>query len=63
MELPAADAGSAAQVAGAGRWPGRAVQPRRADRATNRRSFELALAREIDRVARVGEPALLLALE
>ena len=29
----------------------------------NRRSFELALAREIDRVARVGEPALLLALD
>jgi diguanylate cyclase len=29
----------------------------------NRRSFELALTREIDRVARVGEPALLLALD
>jgi diguanylate cyclase (GGDEF)-like protein len=29
----------------------------------NRRSFELALGREIDRVARVGEPALLLALD
>ncbi|MGL6112760.1 MAG: GGDEF domain-containing protein [Rubrivivax sp.] len=29
----------------------------------NRRSFELALAREIDRVARVGEPALLLSLD
>jgi diguanylate cyclase (GGDEF)-like protein len=29
----------------------------------NRRSFEVALAREIDRVARVGEPALLLALD
>jgi diguanylate cyclase (GGDEF)-like protein len=29
----------------------------------NRRSFELALAREIDRVARIGEPALLLALD
>ena len=29
----------------------------------NRRSFELALAREIDRVARVGEPALLVALD
>jgi diguanylate cyclase (GGDEF)-like protein len=29
----------------------------------NRRSFELALAREIDRVARVGEPALLLVLD
>ncbi len=29
----------------------------------NRRSFELALAREIDRVARSGEPALLLALD
>ncbi|MBX3641801.1 MAG: GGDEF domain-containing protein [Rubrivivax sp.] len=29
----------------------------------NRRSFELALAREIDRVARVGEPALLLGLD
>ena len=29
----------------------------------NRRSFELALAREIDRVARNGEPALLLALD
>jgi len=29
----------------------------------NRRSFELALAREIDRVARAGEPALLLALD
>ena len=29
----------------------------------NRRSFELSLAREIDRVARNGEPALLLALD
>jgi diguanylate cyclase (GGDEF)-like protein len=29
----------------------------------NRRSFELALAREVDRVARSGEPALLLALD
>src|SRR5688572_5630877 len=29
----------------------------------NRRSFELALSREIDRVARSGEPALLLALD
>ncbi len=29
----------------------------------NRRSFELALAREIDRVARSGEPALLLMLD
>jgi diguanylate cyclase (GGDEF)-like protein len=29
----------------------------------NRRSFELALAREIDRVARAGEPALLLILD
>ncbi|MBE7419631.1 MAG: GGDEF domain-containing protein [Ideonella sp.] len=29
----------------------------------NRRSFELALAREIDRVARSGEPVLLLALD
>ena len=29
----------------------------------NRRSFELALAREIDRVARAGEPALLLVLD
>ena len=29
----------------------------------NRRSFELALAREIDRVARAGEPALLLTLD
>jgi diguanylate cyclase len=29
----------------------------------NRRSFELALAREIDRVARSGEPALLLLLD
>ncbi len=29
----------------------------------NRRSFERALAREIDRVARSGEPALLLALD
>jgi diguanylate cyclase (GGDEF)-like protein len=29
----------------------------------NRRSFELALAREIDRVARAGEPAMLLALD
>jgi len=29
----------------------------------NRRSFDLALAREIDRVARAGEPALLLALD
>jgi diguanylate cyclase (GGDEF)-like protein len=29
----------------------------------NRRAFELALAREIDRVARSGEPALLLALD
>jgi diguanylate cyclase len=29
----------------------------------NRRSFDLALAREVDRVARSGEPALLLALD
>ena len=29
----------------------------------NRRSFEMALSREIDRVARSGEPALLLALD
>ncbi len=29
----------------------------------NRRSFELAMAREIDRVARSGEPALMLALD
>ena len=29
----------------------------------NRRSFDLALAREVDRVARAGEPALLLALD
>jgi diguanylate cyclase (GGDEF)-like protein len=29
----------------------------------NRRSFEVALARELDRVARNGEPALLLALD
>ncbi len=29
----------------------------------NRRAFDLALAREIDRVARSGEPALLLALD
>jgi diguanylate cyclase len=29
----------------------------------NRRSFELALAREVDRVARSGEPALLLMLD
>jgi len=29
----------------------------------NRRNFDLALAREIDRVARSGEPALLLALD
>ena len=29
----------------------------------NRRQFELALAREIDRVARAGEPALLLMLD
>jgi diguanylate cyclase len=29
----------------------------------NRRSFELALAREVDRVARSGEPALLLILD
>ena len=29
----------------------------------NRRSFEMALAREIDRVARSGEPALLLTLD
>jgi diguanylate cyclase (GGDEF)-like protein len=29
----------------------------------NRRAFELALAREVDRVARSGEPALLLALD
>jgi diguanylate cyclase len=30
---------------------------------SNRRSFELALAREIDRVARSGEPSLLLTLD
>ena len=30
---------------------------------SNRRSFDVALAREIDRVARSGEPALLLALD
>lgn len=29
----------------------------------NRRAFELALAREVDRVARSGEPALLLAMD
>ncbi|MCZ8074549.1 MAG: GGDEF domain-containing protein, partial [Paucibacter sp.] len=29
----------------------------------NRRSFEMALAREVDRVARSGEPALLLVLD
>ena len=29
----------------------------------NRRSFEMALAREVDRVARSGEPALLLMLD
>src|SRR5512137_1549059 len=29
----------------------------------NRRAFDLALAREVDRVARSGEPALLLALD
>lgn len=29
----------------------------------NRRAFDLALAREVDRVARAGEPALLLALD
>ncbi|MEO3691031.1 MULTISPECIES: GGDEF domain-containing protein [unclassified Roseateles] len=29
----------------------------------NRRSFEMALAREVDRVARSGEPALLLSLD
>ncbi len=29
----------------------------------NRRSFEMALAREVDRVARAGEPALLLVLD
>ncbi len=29
----------------------------------NRRSFELALAREVDRVARAGEPALLLVVD
>ena len=29
----------------------------------NRRAFELALGREVDRVARSGEPALLLALD
>jgi len=29
----------------------------------NRRAFEMALAREVDRVARSGEPALLLALD
>lgn len=30
---------------------------------SNRRAFELALAREVDRVARSGEPALLLSLD
>ena len=30
---------------------------------TNRRAFEIALAREVDRVARIGEPALVLMID
>ena len=45
------------------RRPVRAVQPRSADRPANRRHFELALASEIDRVARAGEPALVLMID
>ncbi|MCK7498993.1 MAG: diguanylate cyclase [Comamonadaceae bacterium] len=42
----------------------RPVQPRRAHRAwPTAARFELALARELDRVARSGEPALLLVLD
>jgi diguanylate cyclase len=56
-----------ARVATAGpQRPGRARGRSRQDALTglaNRRAFELALAREIDRVARSGEPALLLALD
>ena len=63
VELPAADAGSAAWLQA---LVDGLVELSSRDALTglaNRRSFELALAREIDRVARVGEPALLLALD
>ena len=39
------------------------LQPRRPDRSGQPPQFEMALAREVDRVARSGEPALLLSLD
>ena len=62
-ELPAGDAGNAAWLQA---LIDSLVDMSSRDALTglaNRRSFELALAREIDRVARAGEPALLLALD
>ena len=62
-ELPAGDAGNAAWLQS---LIDSLVDMSSRDALTglaNRRSFELALAREIDRVARAGEPALLLALD
>jgi len=62
-ELPAGDAGDAAWLQS---LIDSLVDMSSRDALTglaNRRSFELALAREIDRVARAGEPALLLALD
>lgn len=62
-ELPAGPQGSAAWLQG---LIDSLVDMSSRDALTglaNRRSFELSLAREIDRVARAGEPALLLALD
>ena len=62
-ELPEGDAGSAAWLQS---LIDSLVDMSSRDALTglaNRRSFEMALAREIDRVARAGEPALLLALD
>jgi len=62
-ELPAGDAGNAAWLQS---LIDSLVDMSSRDALTglaNRRSFELALAREIDRVARAGEPALLLGLD
>jgi diguanylate cyclase (GGDEF)-like protein len=63
QSLPAGDAGSAVWLQGV---IDALVELSSRDALTglaNRRAFELALAREIDRVARSGEPALLLALD
>ena len=62
-QLPSGDPGSAAWMQG---LIDALVELSSRDALTglaNRRAFELALAREIDRVARSGEPALLLELD